>query len=121
MAALFTPAVAYEFWHFLIAIYITAGCVIASVYAVAWLRGRRDQRLAFALPFTVAAVLTPVQLVVGDLSGRALVQDQPPPSHRGRGRFDGFGQVRRYGDHAICMRLGSSASPACQRAATIES
>ena len=79
MAALFTPALGYEFWHFLIAIYMTAGFVIASVYAVAWLRGRRDhyQRLAFAIPFTVAAALTPVQLVVGDLSARALVQDQP--------------------------------------------
>ena len=79
MAALFTPALGYEFWHFLIAIYMTAGFVIASVYAVAWLRGRRDhyQRLAFAVPFTVAAALTPVQLVVGDLSARALVQDQP--------------------------------------------
>src|SRR5712664_1644570 len=66
MAALFTPALGYEFWHFLIAIYMTAGFVIASVYAVAWLRGRRDhyQRLAFAIPFTVAAALTPVQLVV---------------------------------------------------------
>jgi len=79
MAALFTPALGYEFWHFLLAIYITAGFVIASVYAVAWLRGRRDhyQRLAFAIPFTVAAALTPLQLVVGDLSARALVQDQP--------------------------------------------
>ena len=79
MAALFTPALGYEFWHFLIAIYMTAGFVIASVYAVAWLRGRRDryQRLAFAVPFTVAAALTPLQLVVGDLSARALVQDQP--------------------------------------------
>ena len=79
MAALFTPALAYEFWHFLLAIYITAGFVIASVYAVAWLRGKRDhyQRLAFAVPFTVAAALTPVQLVVGDLAARALVLDQP--------------------------------------------
>jgi len=79
MAALFTPALGYEFWHFLIAIYMTAGFVIASVYAVAWLRGRRDhyQRLAFAIPFPVAAALTPVQLVVGDLSARALVEDQP--------------------------------------------
>src|SRR5438128_4078486 len=79
MAALFTPALAYEFWHFLLAIYITAGFVIASVYAVAWLRGKRDhyQRLAFAVPFTVAAALTPVQLVVGDLAALALVHDQP--------------------------------------------
>lgn len=78
-AALFTPAEGYEFWHFLIALYMTAGFVVASIYAVAWLRGRRDhyQRLAFAIPFTVAAALTPVQLIVGDLSARALVQDQP--------------------------------------------
>src|SRR5260370_34504 len=78
-AALFTPALGSEFWHFLVAIYMPAGFVIASVYAVAWLRGRRDhyQRLASAIPFTVAAALTPVQLVVGDLSARALVQDQP--------------------------------------------
>jgi cytochrome d ubiquinol oxidase subunit I len=79
LGALFTRALAYEFWHFLIAIYITAGFIVASIYAVAWLRGRRDhyQRLAFAIPFTVAALLTPVELVVGDLSARALVVDQP--------------------------------------------
>lgn len=79
VAALFTHAIGYEFWHFFIAIYMTAGFAVASVYAVAWLRGRRDQyvRLAFAVPFTIAAALTPVQLLVGDLSARALVNDQP--------------------------------------------
>ena len=79
MAALFTKALGYEFWHFTLAIYITAGFVVASIYAVARLRGRRDhyQRLAFAVPFTFAAALAPVQLVVGDLSARALVADQP--------------------------------------------
>jgi cytochrome d ubiquinol oxidase subunit I len=78
-AALFPPALGYEFWHFIVAIYMTAGFAVAAVYAVAWLRGRRDhyQRLAFAVPFTIAAALTPVQLVIGDLSARALVQDQP--------------------------------------------
>ena len=79
LGVLFTRALGYEFWHFLIATYITAGFIVASIYAVAWLRGRRDhyQRLAFAIPFTVAALLTPVELVVGDLSARALVSDQP--------------------------------------------
>ena len=79
LKALFTPALGYEFWHFVISIYMTAGFVVASIYAVAWLRGRRDhyQRLAFAVPFTVAALLAPVQLVVGDLSARALTYDQP--------------------------------------------
>ena len=78
-AALFTRALGYEFWHFLIALYMAAGFTVASVYAVAWLRGRRDHyvRLAFAVPFTIAAALTPVQLVVGDLAARALADDQP--------------------------------------------
>lgn len=77
---LFTPAAGYEFWHFTVALYMTAGFAVAAVYAVAWLRGRRDhyQRLAFLVPFTIAAALTPVQLVIGDLSARALVSDQPP-------------------------------------------
>jgi cytochrome d ubiquinol oxidase subunit I len=79
LGVLFPRALGYEFWHFLIATYITAGFMVASIYAVAWLRGRRDhyQRLAFAIPFTVAALLTPVEMVVGDLSARALVSDQP--------------------------------------------
>jgi cytochrome d ubiquinol oxidase subunit I len=79
IAALFTRALGYEFWHFTTALYLTAGFVIASVYAVAWLRGRRDhyQRLAFGVPFAVAALMTPVQLVTGDLAARALVNDQP--------------------------------------------
>jgi cytochrome d ubiquinol oxidase subunit I len=78
-AALFTKALTYEFWHFTIAIYLTAGFAVASIYAVAWLRGRRDhyQRLAFGVPFTVAAALAPVEWVVGDLSARALTFDQP--------------------------------------------
>jgi cytochrome d ubiquinol oxidase subunit I len=79
LAALFTRSLGYEFWHFLIALYIAAGFGVASIYAVAWLRGRRDhyQRLAFAVPFTVAALLAPVEIIVGDLSARALVNDQP--------------------------------------------
>jgi cytochrome d ubiquinol oxidase subunit I len=79
LGTLFTRSLGYEFWHFLIAAYMAAGFVVASIYAVAWLRGRRDhyQRLAFAIPFTVAALLAPVQLVVGDLSARGLVDDQP--------------------------------------------
>jgi cytochrome bd ubiquinol oxidase subunit I len=109
LGTLFTRSLGYEFWHFLIAAYMAAGFVVASIYAVAWLRGRRDhyQRLAFAIPFTVAALLAPVQLVVGDLSARGLVDDQPAkfaameitwktrshnPEYIG-GLIDGAGQV----------------------------
>jgi cytochrome d ubiquinol oxidase subunit I len=77
--AIFTPALGYEFWHLIIALYMTAGFMVASVYAVGWLRGRRDHyhRLGFTLPFTIGAVLAPVQLVIGDVATRAVFQNQP--------------------------------------------
>jgi cytochrome d ubiquinol oxidase subunit I len=79
LGVLFTSALPYEFWHFVIATYLVAGFFVASIYAMAWLRGRRDhyQRLAFAVPFTFAAILAPIEVVVGDLSARGLVTDQP--------------------------------------------
>src|SRR5215471_18741992 len=43
LQALFTPAFGYQYWHFMIAMYMTAGFMVASVYAVGWLRGRRDR------------------------------------------------------------------------------
>ena len=77
--AMFTPAFPWEVTHFVIAAYLGAGFVVASVYAVGMLRGRNDRyhRLGFLIPFTVAAVLTPVQLVVGDQITRMVIREQP--------------------------------------------
>ncbi|MER5968402.1 cytochrome ubiquinol oxidase subunit I [Streptomyces sp. NPDC002055] len=77
--AVFTPMFGPQYWHFVIAMVLTAGYVVAGVYAVGWLRGRRDRyhRLGFTLPFTVAAVLSPVQFVVGDSIARSVYQKQP--------------------------------------------
>jgi cytochrome d ubiquinol oxidase subunit I len=49
------------------------------VYAVGWLRGRRDRyhRLGFLVPFTVAAIVTPVQMALGDGLARSVFQQQP--------------------------------------------
>jgi cytochrome d ubiquinol oxidase subunit I len=43
------------------------------------LRGRRDRyhRVGFLIPFTVAAIATPIQLFVGDTAARAIADDQP--------------------------------------------
>ena len=43
------------------------------------LRGRRDRyhRLGFIIPFTVAAIVTPVQMGVGDALARWVYNDQP--------------------------------------------
>ena len=58
---------------------MVAGFGVAAVYAAGWLRGRRDRyhRLGFVLPFTVAAVVTPVQIGVGDWAARFLAERQP--------------------------------------------
>jgi cytochrome d ubiquinol oxidase subunit I len=71
------------FWHELIhmyvAAYIVTGFVLASVYAVARLRGRwgRYERTALAIPLAVAALAAPVQVLVGDWNGRVVAQAQP--------------------------------------------
>jgi cytochrome d ubiquinol oxidase subunit I len=79
LSVIFNQALPYELSHFVVAAYMAAGFTVASVYAVGWLRGRRDRyhRLGFLLPFTVAAVLTPVQFAVGDTVARQVFADQP--------------------------------------------
>lgn len=76
---IFNNATSYETVHMMVASYMVAGFLVASVYAVAMLRGRRGryQRLAFVIPFTVAAIAAPIQIVVGDWAARAIAQDQP--------------------------------------------
>ena len=79
LQVIFNKAFPYEAVHMLIAAYLVGGFVIASVYAAAMLRGRRDHyhRLAFLIAFTVAAVAAPIQMVVGDTVARAVAHDQP--------------------------------------------
>ncbi len=76
---LFNTSTFHEFVHMWVAAYIVAGFLVASVYAVAMLRGRRDRyhRLGFLIPFTVAAIFVPIQLVVGDFAARDVFEDQP--------------------------------------------
>jgi cytochrome bd ubiquinol oxidase subunit I len=77
--AVFTPMFGPEYWHFVVAMFLTAGYVVAGVYAVGWLRGRRDRyhKLGFTVPFTVATILSPVQFVLGDNTARQVFQKQP--------------------------------------------
>jgi cytochrome bd ubiquinol oxidase subunit I len=77
--AFFNGAVAYEAPHMILAAYIVTGFLVASVYAVGMLRGRRDRyhRLGLLIPFVVAAAATPLQFGVGDTAARAIAKDQP--------------------------------------------
>jgi len=78
-AAMTNRAMPVQTTHMILAALMVAGFGVAAVYAAAWLRGRRDRyhRLGFLIPFTLAVVVTPVQIGVGDWAARFLAQRQP--------------------------------------------
>ncbi len=79
LKVIFNPAVPYEVPHMILAAYLVTGFLIASVYAVGMLKGRRDRhhRLGLLIPLTVAAIVTPIQFAVGDTAARSIAKDQP--------------------------------------------
>ncbi len=85
------------FWHELVHMYLAGymvtGFVLAAAYAFARLRGRwgRYERTALAVPLTVAALASPVQVIVGDWNGRAVANQQPTKL----AAFEGLGKTTR--------------------------
>ena len=79
LSVFFNRAMPYEALHMVLAAYLVGGFLIASVYAGAMLRGRRDRyhRLGFIIPFTVAAIATPAQMLVGDTLARWVYSNEP--------------------------------------------
>src|SRR5262249_57504348 len=65
--------------HMVIAAYVVGGFLVASVYAFAMLRGRRDHyhRVAFIIAFSVGAVAIPIQMGVGDALAGWVYNNQP--------------------------------------------
>jgi len=78
-AAMVNPATGPESVHMMVAAFMVTGFVMGSVYAVGMLRGRRDRyhRLGFLVPFTVAAIMAPVQVGVGDWAAHYVADHQP--------------------------------------------
>jgi cytochrome d ubiquinol oxidase subunit I len=79
LKVIFNPAVPYEVPHMILAAYLVTGFLVASIYAVGMLRGRRDRyhRLGLLIPLTVGAIAAPIQFFVGDTAARAIANDQP--------------------------------------------
>lgn len=79
IGVIFNKSMPLQTAHMLIAAYLVGGFLIASVYAGAMLRGRTDRyhRLGFIIAFTVGAVMTPIQMGVGDTLARWVYDNQP--------------------------------------------
>jgi cytochrome d ubiquinol oxidase subunit I len=83
----------HELVHMYIAGYIVSGFLVAGAYAFARLRGRwgRYERTALAIPLTIAALASPVQVLVGDWAARDVATTQPTKL----AAFEGLGETRR--------------------------
>jgi cytochrome bd ubiquinol oxidase subunit I len=79
VSVFFNAATPYETAHMVLAAYLVTGFLIAGVYAVGLLRGRRDRyhRLGFAIPFTIAGIVAPLQVMMGDIIARFIAHNQP--------------------------------------------
>ncbi len=79
LVAMFNKATPVETIHMILAAFMVTGFLVASVYAAARLRGRSDRyhRVGLILPLIVATVITPAQIVVGDIAAREVADNQP--------------------------------------------
>ena len=79
LKVIFNNAMPLQSLHMLIAAYLVGGFLVASVYAWAMIEGRRDHyhRLGFIIAFTVAAIATPIQMLVGDQLARWVYNNEP--------------------------------------------
>ncbi|HZO06889.1 MAG TPA: cytochrome ubiquinol oxidase subunit I [Solirubrobacterales bacterium] len=79
LEVLFNPAFGYEVPHMILAAYMVVGFLVASIYAVGMLKGRRDRlhRLGLVIPLAIGCIATPIQLFVGDTAAREVADHQP--------------------------------------------
>lgn len=78
-AAMFNPATPVETVHMILAAIMVAGFLVASVHAWHVLRGSGGHRarLGFACAASIACLVTPAQIVVGDWAARYVADRQP--------------------------------------------
>ncbi|HEX2233853.1 MAG TPA: cytochrome ubiquinol oxidase subunit I [Thermoleophilaceae bacterium] len=79
LEALFNAHLWHEEVHMYLAGFIVASALVAAVYAVGWLRGRRDayHRAGLVVPLAFLCLAAPAQVVVGDWAARTVAESQP--------------------------------------------
>jgi cytochrome bd ubiquinol oxidase subunit I len=78
-AVIFNPSFPYRLAHMMTASFLTVSFLIAGVSAYRWLRGDRVAAVSAALRTGIftAALLIPLQIVLGDLHGLNTLEHQP--------------------------------------------
>ena len=79
LAIVFNPSMPYRFWHMMLASFLTVSFLLAGISAYRYLRSSRSPAnfLVMKLSLTVAMVLIPLQIMLGDMHGLNTLQHQP--------------------------------------------
>ena len=78
-AVIFNPSFPYRLVHMVLAAYLTTAFVVGAVGAWHLLKDWRDEpaRLMFSMALWMATIVTPIQILAGDLHGLNTLEHQP--------------------------------------------
>ena len=88
--AIFNPSFPYRLVHMVLAAYMATAFMVGAVGAWHLLKDRRNQhaRLMFSMALWMAAAVTPIQIVAGDLHGLNTFEHQPLKIAAMEGHFE---------------------------------
>lgn len=91
LAIIFNPSFPYRFVHMMLAAYLTTAFVVGAAGAWHLLKDKRSEaaRVMFSMAMWMAALVTPVQLVAGDMHGLNTLRYQPAKIAAIEGHFEG--------------------------------
>jgi len=94
-AIVFNPSMPYRFAHMMLASFLTVSFLIAGVSAFRWLIGGQTKGVRAALQTAIfaAALLIPVQILVGDMHGLNTKEYQPAKVAAMEGHWETGGNV----------------------------
>ncbi|MBT8447813.1 MAG: cytochrome ubiquinol oxidase subunit I, partial [Gammaproteobacteria bacterium] len=89
-AIIFNPSFPYRLAHMVTAAYLTTAFVVGATGAWHLLRDRSDEaaRVMFSMAMWMAAIVAPLQIVVGDLHGLNTLEHQPRKVAAMEGHFE---------------------------------
>ncbi|WP_299020153.1 cytochrome ubiquinol oxidase subunit I [uncultured Photobacterium sp.] len=89
-AVVFNPSFPYRLVHMVLAAYLTTAFVVGGVGAYHLLRSQHNHlaRKMFSMAMWMAAIVTPLQVVVGDLHGLNTLEHQPAKIAAMEGHFE---------------------------------
>jgi len=90
MAVIFNPSFPYRLVHTVLAAFLTTAFTVGGVGAYHLLRdnSNRQARLMFSMAMWMAALVTPLQIVAGDLHGLNTLEHQPAKIAAMEGHYD---------------------------------